>query len=76
MGVVKESTKVFADNMKKRRKELGLSQEKLGELSNLHRTYIGGIEQYNRNPSLKSMEKIAKALRIEMWLLSCKKYKD
>ena len=37
MGVVKESTKVFANNMKKRRKELGISQEKLGELSGLHR---------------------------------------
>ena len=74
MGVVKESTKVFADNMKKRRKELGISQEKLGELSGLHRTYIGGIEQYNRNPTLESMRKIAEALDIDVSLLTCKDY--
>lgn len=59
MSVVRESTNVFADNMKQRRKDLGISQEKLGELSGLHRTYIGGNKQYNGNPSLESMKKIA-----------------
>lgn len=32
---------IFARNVKKRRNELGISQEKLAELSGLHRTYIG-----------------------------------
>lgn len=31
---------IFARNVKKRRNELGISQEKLAELSGLHRTYI------------------------------------
>lgn len=76
MSNVKEQIRVFANNMRKRRKDLGYSQEKLGQLCNLHRTYIGGIEQYTRNPSLKNMEKIAKALRIDISLLNSKFYKD
>lgn len=36
---------IFARNVKKRRNELGISQEKLAELSGLHRTYIGMIER-------------------------------
>ena len=69
-----DANKIFAKNMRLRRKELNLSQEKLGELSGLHRTYIGGIEQYNRNPTLESMRKIAEALDIDVSLLTCKDY--
>lgn len=76
MSVVRESTKVFAENMKHRRKELGISQEKLGEMCKLHRTYIGGIEQYNRNPSLESMKRIADALSISVSLLMSENYKQ
>lgn len=68
--------KIFAKNMRLRRKQLKLSQEKLGELSGLHRTYIGGIEQFLRNPSLASMEKIAKALSIDLSLLANKDFED
>lgn len=62
--------KIFAINMRLRRKQLGISQEKLAELAGLHRTYIGGIEQFLRNPSVKSMEKIAKALNTSVSLLT------
>ncbi len=48
------------------RKEAGLSQEKLGELTELDRTYISGIERGIRNPSLKNIEKIAKALKVKV----------
>lgn len=36
--------KVFGTNVRRYRKTKGLSQEKLGELSELHRTYISDIE--------------------------------
>lgn len=36
---------LFGHNVQKYRKELGLSQEKLAELSGVHRTYIGMIER-------------------------------
>lgn len=47
------------------RTEAGLSQERLGEITGLDRTYISGIERGVRNPSLKNIEKLAKALRVK-----------
>lgn len=44
----------------------GLSQERLGELAKVHRTYIGMIERAERNITLTSMEKIAKALKMDI----------
>ncbi len=55
---------IFAKNVKKYRLEKGLSQEKLGFLSNLHRTYISDIETCKRSISLKNIERIAVALEI------------
>ncbi len=43
----------------------GWTQEKLEELSGLDRTYISDIERGVRNPSVKSIEKLAKALRVK-----------
>lgn len=42
----------------------GLSQEKLAENTNLHRTYIGSIERGERNISLKNITLICNALNI------------
>lgn len=48
------------------RLDAGLSQEKLGELAGLDRTYISGIERGVRNPSIKNIQKLAKALKIKV----------
>lgn len=48
------------------RHEAGLSQEKLGEITGLDRTYISGIERGVRNPSIRNIEKLAKALKARM----------
>ncbi len=42
------------------------SQEDLAFKSGLHRTYLGGIERGERNPSLKNIAAIAKALNISL----------
>lgn len=48
------------------RLEAGYSQEKLGGLTGLDRTYISGIERGVRNPSIKNLEKLAKALNVRI----------
>jgi transcriptional regulator with XRE-family HTH domain len=52
----------FGDRVKTLRLEKGWSQEELGNRADLHRTYIGSIERYERNVSLLNVERIAKAL--------------
>ena len=42
-----------------------ISQEKLGDLCGLHRTYISDIELGKRNVSLENIDKIAHALQVK-----------
>lgn len=56
----------FGKNVKKYRTEAKISQEKLGELCDLHRTYISDIERRKRSISLNNIEKIALALNIDI----------
>ncbi|HPN38449.1 MAG TPA: helix-turn-helix transcriptional regulator [Melioribacteraceae bacterium] len=56
----------FGKKIKSERLKQGVSQEKLAELSGLHRTYIGMIERAEKNITLLNIEKIALALGIEI----------
>lgn len=56
----------FGVKVRGARKDLGISQEELAYKANLHRTYIGMIERGEKNITLKNIEKIAKALNIEI----------
>lgn len=53
---------VFGENLRRSRMACGLSQEGLGELSGLHRTFVGAVERAENNVSIDSMEKLANAV--------------
>lgn len=56
----------IGDKIREIRQERGLSQEQLAEIAEVHRTYIGMVERAEKNITLISLEKIAKALRVEI----------
>lgn len=56
--------KKFGKQVRQLRKALELSQEDLAELTDLHRTYIGGIERGERNVALINIVRLAKALKV------------
>ncbi len=55
-----------AIKIKLERTKRGLSQEKLAELADLSKTYVGDIERTKSIPTLDTIEKIAKALDMEV----------
>ena len=57
-------TRAFGDAVREARERRGLSQEALGFESELDRTYISGIERGVRNPTLKTILRICRALGI------------
>lgn len=61
--------KVFANNVKKYRNRIGISQESFAEKAGLHRTYISALECEKRSIALDNVQKIADALGIETYLL-------
>jgi len=52
----------LAKNLRRIRKQQGLSQEGFAARCRLHRTYIGAIERGERNVTLKTLELIARFL--------------
>lgn len=57
-------THKVGNRIKELRKIEGISQEKLAFKAELDRTYVAGVESGKRNLSIKSLEKIVKALGV------------
>ncbi len=58
--------KQFGKKVRELRTESGYSQEGFAFACNLHRTYIGCIERGEKNITITNIEKIAKALKVEI----------
>ena len=57
--------RLVIDNIKRVRKEKGISQEKLAEACNTATSYIGLMEIYRNVPKLSTIERIAEALGVD-----------
>ena len=53
-------------NIRRSREEKDISQEQLAGIAELHRAYIGQIERGEKNIGLRNLEKIAKALKVNI----------
>lgn len=62
----KEILSKFGAKLKELRVKKKMSQEELGFITNLDRTYVSGIERGKRNISLINIEKLAKGLNIRI----------
>ena len=63
---MKTIEKQFGKRVRDLREARGLSQEELAFKAGMHRTYLGGIERGERNPSLKNIAAIAEALGVSL----------
>ena len=66
MSVPRKVLQQFAKRIREMRLAKGISQEKLGSLAGVHRTYVGMIERAEKNITLANMEKFAKALGVRL----------
>ena len=64
--VKKTIQKRFGDRVRYLRLKNGISQEELAHRAGIHRTYLGGIERGERNPSLKNITTLAQALEVSL----------
>lgn len=60
---------IFSENLRYYRKQANLTQAKLAEMINLTDKYISDIERNLYDPSLNTIDSLAKALNIESYLL-------
>jgi len=60
---------ILAWNVRRLRVKAGWSQEELAIRSGLDRTYVSSLERKVWNVSLSNIDKLAKALGVEAWVL-------
>lgn len=56
----------FGQRIRQLRRERGLTQEQLAELTGFHHNYIGMVERGERNPALANIETFARAFDLSL----------
>ena len=64
-----EAQKRVGVNVRRLRQERLLSQEELAHRARMHQTYLSGVETGRRNPSVAVLERIARALDVDIAIL-------
>jgi transcriptional regulator with XRE-family HTH domain len=64
METVEPVRKQFAVNLRHHRERIGLSQEALAEICDLHRTEISLLERCKRSPRLETIVILARGLEL------------
>ncbi|MES2510801.1 MAG: helix-turn-helix transcriptional regulator [Pseudomonadota bacterium] len=69
-----EIKKQFGEKIRAARLRRGYSQEEFGARVGLHPTYVSGVENGKRNPSIDAIEAMAVCLDVTIpWLFSTRK---
>jgi len=64
-----EITQIIGERIRMYRTRKNLSQDALGEMAGLHGAYIGQLERGEKNATLESIEKVARALNLPFEVL-------
>lgn len=62
---ISTAAQTFGERVRRRRHELGKSQEQLAHDCGLHWTFVGQVERGRRNISFHNILKVADALKID-----------
>ncbi|QZN86532.1 helix-turn-helix transcriptional regulator [Cellulomonas sp. C5510] len=61
-----ELQRVVGEQVRRVRAERGLSQEALADALGVHRTYLGAVERGERNLTLRTVERLADRLAVDV----------
>ena len=67
---MEDFNKELGRRIRRRRKQIGLSQEDLALVADIDRSYVGGIERADRNVSFSILCKLCLALRCDVAALT------
>jgi transcriptional regulator with XRE-family HTH domain len=56
--------KLVGQNLRRIRRQKGLTQEKFSDISGFSQQYLSGLEQGHRNPTVVTIYELAKALGV------------
>lgn len=56
---------LLGKNVRRHRQLRGITQEELAHLADMKRTYVSDLERGTRNPTVRALGRLAKALKVD-----------